>query len=65
VHGYPYPFLDVTSLGYGQVTIAACVLFGVFWLLGLLVVAIGRLGRRAPSRLPASAAEVTSTVGGG
>jgi hypothetical protein len=62
VHRYPYPFLDVKSIGYGQVAIAAAVLFVVFWLLGLLVVTIGRLGRRTPSRVPAPAAEATSTA---
>lgn len=43
VHEYPYPFLDVGSLGYGGVTLSALGLFVVFWLLGLLVVAASRL----------------------
>ncbi len=46
VHRYPYPFLDVESLGYRGVGTVAAVLFVVFWLLGLLVIAAGRLGRR-------------------
>jgi len=50
VHRYPYPFLDVGPLGYAGVGIVAAVLCLVFWLLGLLVVAVGRLGRREPSR---------------
>ena len=50
MHRYPYPFLDVGSLGYAGVGIVAAVLCLVFWLLGLLVVAVGRLGRREPSR---------------
>ncbi len=45
VHRYPYPFLDVRSLGYGGVGIVASVLSVVFWLLGLLVVGVGRFGR--------------------
>jgi hypothetical protein len=43
VHRYPYPFLDVGSLGYGGVAVVALGLLVVFCLLGLLVVAIGRL----------------------
>jgi len=46
VHSYPYPFLDVGSLGYAGVTLSAVGLFAVFWLLGLLVVAVTRV--RAP-----------------
>lgn len=43
---YPYPFLDVTKLGYGGVLANAFVLLGVFWGLGLAMVAIdGALAR--------------------
>jgi hypothetical protein len=59
VHRYPYPFLDVKSLGYGGVGAVASALCVVFWLLGLLVVAVGRLGRRAPTW---SAAQVPGPV---
>jgi hypothetical protein len=57
VHRYPYPFLDVRSLGYGGVAIVASVLLVLFWLLGLLVVALGRLGGYAVPRVRATAAE--------
>jgi hypothetical protein len=43
-HRYPYPFLDVGSLGYGAVAVVALALLVVFSLLGLLVVALGRSG---------------------
>ncbi len=46
MHRYPYPFLDVRSIGYGGVTVVALGLFVVFWLLGLVVVLIGRDARR-------------------
>jgi hypothetical protein len=49
VHRYPYPFLDVRSIGYGGVTIVALGLFVVFWLLGLIVVVLGRRVRAAPA----------------
>ena len=48
---YPLAYLVFTlALGYADVGIVAAVLCLVFWLLGLLVVAVGRLGRREPSR---------------
>jgi hypothetical protein len=43
-HRYPYPFLDVGSLGYGAVAVVALALLVVFSLLGLLMVALGRSG---------------------
>jgi len=46
VHRYPYPFLDVGDLGYGALAIVVASLFVLFWLLGLLVVAIGRAASR-------------------
>jgi hypothetical protein len=49
VHRYPYPFLDVASIGYGGVAEVSVVLLIVFWLLGLGVVGAGRLGRREPA----------------
>ncbi|MDT4987033.1 MAG: hypothetical protein QOI74_1127 [Micromonosporaceae bacterium] len=57
VHRYPYPFLDVRSLGYRGVAIVAFGLLVLFWLLGLLTVAVRRpTGRvRSPSHAAASA----------
>jgi hypothetical protein len=52
-YGYPYPFLDAGSLGYGAVAVVALALLVVFSLLGLLVIAVGR----AASRVQAPAAE--------
>lgn len=46
VDKYPYPFLDVRSIGYDGVTIVSLALFAAFWLLGLIVVLLG--GRRVP-----------------
>jgi hypothetical protein len=46
VHRYPYPFLDVRSIGYGGVAVVSLGLFVVFWLLGLIVVAVGRDARK-------------------
>ncbi|WP_157219656.1 Pr6Pr family membrane protein [Flavisphingomonas formosensis] len=40
---YPYPFVDVTKLGAGQVTINSCAVALLFLLLGLALVAIDRL----------------------
>lgn len=39
---YPYPFLDVTTLGYEQVLINMALLVAVFAVLGLLVIALDR-----------------------
>ena len=39
---YPYPFLDVTTLGYLHVLIDACVVLLVFVVVALLLVALGR-----------------------
>jgi hypothetical protein len=39
---YPYPFVDVTVLGYGGVIARAGLLMLVFLGMGLLVVAVGR-----------------------
>jgi len=50
VHRYPYPFLDVRSLGYGGIAYVALGLFLFFWLIGLLVVIIGYAGRSAEPR---------------
>lgn len=44
---YPYPFLDVTGLGYGRVLANALVLLVVFLGIGLLIIALSR--RRARS----------------
>ncbi len=39
---YPYPFLDVRSLGYAQVLIDACFVLLAFIAVGLVLVALGR-----------------------
>jgi hypothetical protein len=41
-HWYPYPFLDVTKLGYLLVLVDACVVLLVFVAVALLLVALGR-----------------------
>lgn len=47
VHEYPYPFMDVDQLGYGQVLINSLVVGVLFVALGTVYVAIDRrLGRR-------------------
>lgn len=47
VHEYPYPFMNVDELGYGQVLIHSLVVGALFVLLGAVYVAIDRrLGRR-------------------
>lgn len=43
VHYYPYPFIDVTTLGYMRVLLNAAVLTIVFWCLGLIVVTAARM----------------------
>jgi hypothetical protein len=48
---YPYPFLDVSRLGYGRVLVNGGVLLGVFLLLGSGFVALDRqLSRPGPPR---------------
>lgn len=42
VGSYPYPFLDVTALGYGRVLANAFVLLVVFLGIGLLIIALAR-----------------------
>jgi hypothetical protein len=39
---YPYPFLDVNKLGYGQVSINAVILLAAFYTLGVIFTAIDR-----------------------
>jgi hypothetical protein len=47
---YPYPFLDVTILGYQKVLFHCALLFFVFFLLSLIFVAVGkRLSARTSS----------------
>ena len=41
-HWYPYPFLDVGTLGYLRVLINACTVLLVFVVVALLLVALGR-----------------------
>ena len=40
---YPYPFIDVTALGYSKVILNSLVLSFVFLIVGLLYVGIGKL----------------------
>lgn len=49
-HWYPYPFLDVGSLGYLRVLINACVVLLVFVVVALLLVALGRWQVRRSGR---------------
>jgi hypothetical protein len=44
---YPYPFVDVSKLGYGRVTANALGLFAGFLALGLVMIAIDRFWGRA------------------
>lgn len=39
---YPYPFVDVASLGYGRVLINALAVLAGFWGIGLLVIGVDR-----------------------
>jgi hypothetical protein len=55
-HWYPYPFLDVTKLGYLLVLVDACVVLLVFVVVALLLVALGSWQvRRATKSTPMSA----------
>jgi hypothetical protein len=40
---YPYPFLDVRSLGYAGTVMSAAALLGAFLLLGAMLIAVARL----------------------
>jgi hypothetical protein len=48
---YPYPFLDPRRLGAGGVALSALALAVVFWLLGLLIVRIDRIGVGPPESM--------------
>lgn len=50
VGAYPYPFLDVNTLGYPQVFINACGLLAVFLVLGVAVAALVHALARRKSR---------------
>ncbi|MBC8013353.1 MAG: Pr6Pr family membrane protein [Methyloceanibacter sp.] len=55
IHGavtgyYPYPFLDVTQLGYQRVLLNMAALTAVFALLGLILVGIDRMLRIVEAR---------------
>lgn len=55
IHGavtgyYPYPFLDVTQLGYQRVLLNMAALTAVFALLGLVLVGIDRMLRIVEAR---------------
>ncbi len=49
---YPYPFLDVGTLGYLRVLLDACAVLLVFVAVALLLVALGRWQVRRCERLP-------------
>jgi len=49
---YPYPFVDVTELGYGRVFVHAGLLMLAFSGLGLVVIALGRALERPDKELP-------------
>jgi hypothetical protein len=45
---YPYPFLDVTSLGYNQVVLNCFYLFVVFLLISIVFIAINKMISKSP-----------------
>lgn len=49
---YPYPFLDVNTLGYAQVLLDAIAVLAAFVAVGLLLVAAGRWQARRQSAAP-------------
>lgn len=59
VHEYPYPFIDVDKLHAGGVTVSALGFTVAFFLLGLLLIGVGALLRRAlpPRVAPAGSDE--------
>ena len=54
---YPYPFLDVTTLGYLRVLIDACAVLLVFVVVALLLVALGRWQVRRSVKVAALSAQ--------
>jgi hypothetical protein len=56
-HWYPYPFLDVATLGYLRVLINACVVLLVFVVVALLLVALARWQVRRSSKTAALPAQ--------
>jgi hypothetical protein len=50
---YPYPFIDVATLGYGRIVLNSLMLLVAYLLAGLVLVALGRLlARRRGARGP-------------
>ena len=50
---YPYPFVDVASLGYGRVLLNSVMLLAAYLLAGIALVAVGRaMARRRGARGP-------------
>lgn len=56
-HWYPYPFLNVGTLGYLHVLANACVVLLAFVVIGLLLVALGRWQVRHSSKIAALPAQ--------
>jgi len=54
---YPYPFLDVTTLGYLRVLIDACVVLLLFIVIALLLVALARWQVRRSAKVSALPAQ--------
>jgi hypothetical protein len=57
---YPYPFVDVTTLGYPRMWANAVLFLFFFWGLGLLVIATGRWSARLTSRIKSGQFRPTS-----
>jgi len=54
---YPYPFLDVTTLGYLRVLIDACAVLLIFIAVALLLVALARWQVRRSTKATALPAQ--------
>jgi len=47
LHAYPYPFMDVTALGYGRVALNSAILCLVFLAFSFVFIGLSRIGRRS------------------
>jgi hypothetical protein len=50
--GYPYPFLDVATIGYGRTLVNAVALLVVFLVMSALAIGIDKAVARRPSASP-------------